>query len=109
MNLNLSSTVTFASCNNTAPDPITVSPNQWTPGLQITNIQGKTFQRAGGIITGVKVNKASTPGDGTYTTKGNLACLNVRPTAVLTATPMSGPPALMVNFSGAASSDANPC
>jgi len=57
----------------------------------------------------VKVNKASTPGDGIYTTKGNLACLDVRPTAVLTASPMSGPPALLVNFSGAASSDANPC
>src|SRR2546430_6228540 len=107
MNLNLSSTVTFASCNNTAPDPITVSPSQWTPGMQITNIQGKTYQRAGGIITGVKLTKAMTTGDGTYTTKGNLACLDILPTAVLTANPMSGQPGLTVNFSGAASSDAN--
>jgi PKD repeat protein len=88
---------------------MTIGPNQWTPGIQITNIQGTTYQRAGGIITGVKLTKANTPGDGTYTTKGNLACLDVAPAAVLTANPMVGAPPLPVNFSGAASSDANPC
>ncbi|MEY2544704.1 MAG: hypothetical protein QOE81_2165 [Verrucomicrobiota bacterium] len=109
MNLDFGKNPTFGTCAATGGTDMTISASQWTPGLQITNIQGKTYQRAGGIITGVKVNKASTPGDGTYTTKGNLACLDVRPTAVLTATPMSGPPGLNVNFSGAASSDANPC
>jgi PKD repeat protein len=88
---------------------MTVSASQWVPGLQITNIQGKTFQRAGGIITGVKVNKAATTGDGTYTTRGNLACLDVRPQAVLLANPQTGSAPLTVNFDASTSTDANPC
>jgi PKD repeat protein len=109
MNLNFGNSPTFGTCAATGGTAMTVNAATWVPGLQITNIQGKTFQRAGGIITGVKVTKAQTPGDGSYTTKGNLACLDVRPTAVLTANPMFGTPPLTVNFSGAASSDANPC
>ncbi len=109
MTFDVSSAVTFGTCAATGGTDMTITPAQWTPGMQITNIQGKTYQRAGGIITGAKLTKAMTTGDGTYTTKGNLACLDILPTAVLTASPMSGAPGLVVNFSGAASSDANPC
>jgi hypothetical protein len=109
MNLNFGNSPTFGTCAATGGTDMTVSANQWVPGLQITNIQGKTFQRAGGIITGVKVNKAATTGDGTYTTKGNLACLDVRPQAVLLATPQSGPAPFTTNFDASQSYDANPC
>ncbi|HJT45330.1 MAG TPA: PKD domain-containing protein [Chthoniobacterales bacterium] len=109
MNLNFGTSPTFGTCAATGGVDMIVNANQWTPGLQITNIQGKTYQRAGGVITGVKVNKAATAGDGTYTTKGNLACLDVRPQAVLIATPQSGPTPLTVNFDASTSTDANPC
>jgi PKD repeat protein len=109
MNLNFGTSPTFGTCATTGGTDMTVNSSQWVPGLHITNIQGKTFQRAGGIITGVKVNKAATTGDGTYTTKGNLACLDVRPQAVLLATPQSGAAPLTVNFDASTSTDANPC
>ena len=109
MNIDFGKSPTFGTCAATGGTNMVVNANQWTPGLQITNIQGKTYQRAGGIITGVKVNRASTTGDGTYTTKGNLSCLNVRPQAVLIASPQSGPAPFMTNFDGSASTDANPC
>jgi hypothetical protein len=109
MNVNFGNSPTFGTCAATGGTNMTVNANQWVPGLNITNIQGKTFQRAGGVITGAKVNKASTTGDGTYVTKGNLACLDVRPEAVLTATPQSGPAPLTANFDASLSSDANPC
>jgi hypothetical protein len=109
MNLNFGTSPTFGTCAATGGTNMTVSANQWVPGLQITNIQGKTFQRAGGIITGAKVNKAATTGDGTYTTKGNLACLDVRPQAVLIATPQSGPAPFTTNFDASQSFDLNPC
>jgi PKD repeat protein len=109
MNLNFGTSPTFGTCAATGGTDMVVNAGQWFPGLQITNIQGKTFQRAGGIITGVKVNKAATTGDGTYTTKGNLACLDVRPQAVLLANPQSGSSPLTVNFDASTSTDANPC
>ena len=109
MNVDFGKSPTFGTCAATGGTDMTVNANQWVPGLNITNIQGKTFQRAGGIITGVKVNKASTTGDGTFTTKGNLACLDVRPQAVLTATPQSGPTPFTTNFDASLSTDANPC
>jgi hypothetical protein len=109
MNLNFGTSPTFGTCATTGGTNMTVNASQWVPGLQITNIQGKTFQRAGGIITGVKVNKAATTGDGTYTTKGNLACLDVRPQAVLLANPQAGSAPLTVNFDASTSTDANPC
>src|SRR6202022_229248 len=109
MNVNFGNSPTFGTCAATGGTNMTVNANRWVPGLNITNIQGKTFQRAGGVITGAKVNKASTPGDGTYVTKGNLACLDVRPEALLTATPQSGPAPLTANFDASLSTDANPC
>lgn len=109
MNIDFGKSPTFGTCAATGGTDMTVNAGQWVPGLHITNIQGKTFQRAGGLITGVKVNKATTTGDGTYTTKGNLACLDVLPQAVLLATPQSGAPPLTVNFDTSTSTDANPC
>lgn len=109
MTINFGSPVTFGSCATTGGTDMTIGPLQWTPGIHISNIKGITYQRAGGVITGAKVTKAQTPGDGTYTTVGNLSCLDVLPLAVLTATPQSGTPPLSVNFSAALSTDANPC
>ena len=111
MNLNLSSTVTFATCAATGGTNMTISPSQWTPGTQITNIKGITYQRAGGLITGVKVTKAQTTGDGTYTTIGNVNGCNLAiPLAVLSAAPQSGNAPLSVTFSGSASSEpSNSC
>jgi hypothetical protein len=104
MNLNLSSTVTFGSCNNTAPDPITITPSQWISGVQITHIQGITYQRAGGVITGARLTKAQTTGDGTYTTIGNVSgCNTLVPLALLSATPMSGPASTNFSFDGRSS------
>jgi hypothetical protein len=104
MNLNLSGAVTFGTCATTGGTNMTINPAQWTPGLQLTNIKGITYQRAGGVITGVKVTKAETTGDGTYTTIGNVnGCNSINPLAVLSATPMSGPPSTNFSFNGTAS------
>ena len=104
MNLNLSSGVNFGTCDATAGSDMTVAPAQWTPGMQLTNIQGTTYQRAGGIINGVKLTKAQTTGNGTYTTIGNVqGCNTTPPLAVLSANPLSGPSPLTVNFDGSGS------
>ena len=103
MTLDFSSAVTFGTCASTGGTDMTINPSQWTPGTQITNIQGTTSQRAGGVINGVKVTKAQTTGDGTYTLKGNVSCLGLMPIAALAAAPTSGAPPLAVNFNGTSS------
>src|SRR5581483_12016381 len=110
-NFDFTAPVEFASCKAAATiaDEMFIQPELWKPGLEITNIQAKTYQRAGGILSGARVNRATTTGDGTYTTIGNLGCLDIKPRAVLTANPQAGSPPLQVTFSGAASNDANPC
>ena len=109
VNLNLTSSVTFLSCATTGGTDMTVTPGQWTAGINITNVKGITYQRAGGLITGAKVTKAQTTGDGTYTTIGNINCSAGVPVAGLTATPMSGNPPLNVNFDGSSSTDTSLC
>ncbi|MEY2548302.1 MAG: hypothetical protein QOD64_884, partial [Verrucomicrobiota bacterium] len=104
MNLNFSNGITYGTCDATAGKDMTITAAQWAAGMQLTNIQGKTYQRAGGLISGVKVTKAQTTGDGTYTTVGNVkGCNTVVPVAALSATPMAGPPPLNVTFDGSGS------
>jgi hypothetical protein len=104
MNLDFSSQLTFGTCATTGGSNMTIDPAQWTTGLHIMNIKGITYQRAGGIITGAKVTKAQTTGDGAYTTIGNAAgCNTLVPLAVLTGTPLSGPTSTNFAFDGTGS------
>ena len=101
---NFSQPIEFFSCDATAGTSMFINPAQWTPGTQLTGIKGITYQRVGGIITGVKVTKAQTAGTGTYTTIGNVSgCNTLVPIAVLTANPMSTSPGTNVTFNGQSS------
>jgi PKD repeat protein len=103
MNLNLSSTVTFGTCDPAGMAPsMSISPAQWTPGTQLTNIQGQTSILVGAAGTGEGFTDAQTAGDGEYTVQGNLACSNP-PVAALAAVPTSGSAPLTVNFNASAS------
>jgi hypothetical protein len=102
MILNLNSAVSFGGCAAMNPPTMTISPSQWTPGTQITNIQGETKQRFGGPLTGVSLIKAQTAGDGAYTVQGNVSCSNP-PVAALSAMPTTGNAPLMVNLDASGS------
>jgi PKD repeat protein len=104
--LNVSSPLDFFSSTNTGTTPdFRVA---FTPGAPLTALHGQTVLLVGAAQTGQLVEADSTTSN-SYTLKGNFACLDIRPQAVLTANPMSGTPPLSVNFSGAASTDLNPC
>jgi PKD repeat protein len=109
MSMDLSAGYTFGTCTGTGtPDvAITVPAATWTPGVQITNIQGTTQVQGQGLVSGslanlLIVNQAQTAGDGTYTVQGNVSCSNA-PIAALSATPTSGNAPLTVNFDASAS------
>jgi len=96
----------FSSTNTTSTPDFTVA---FTKGTVLTGVKGQTVLLVGAAQTGQLVEADTTGADKDYTTVGNLSCLDVRPTAVVTANPMSGNAPLSVTFSGAASSTANPC
>jgi PKD repeat protein len=69
-------------------------------------ISGFLTRIAAGVITPDNMPDSLAP-SGSYTIAGNAPCLppNTAPTAVLTGTPQKGPAPLVVNFSGAGSTD----
>src|SRR4051812_11878729 len=74
-------------------------------GSNLTVVSGRNFAGNGNASL-TKTSAADSTADGSYTLVGNAACrTNAAPTADLTADPVSGAPPLMVNFSGAGSSD----
>lgn len=85
----------FALTNATATPDFTVN---IPVGTALTNISGVT--QFGGQQA---IGDTTTAGVGVYTTAGNLACNGILPEAVLTATPLSGPAPLTVNFNASAS------
>ena len=105
--LNVSAPLTFFSATNTSSTPdFTVN---IPVGTTLTAVQGETVLLVGAVGTGQLVTTDSTGNDKNYTTIGNLGCVATPPIAVLTGSPLSGPPGTTVNFSGAASTDPNPC
>ncbi|MGI9087728.1 MAG: PKD domain-containing protein [Chthoniobacterales bacterium] len=84
--------------------PATGPAYTWDPrtvGTQLTSVTGNTllFVGAGaGFLETVSVT-----GTGNYTRVGNQSCSTVIPIAALSATPISGPAPLTVNFDGTAS------
>ncbi len=107
MKLDVSQPLAFFSSTNTTttPDFVVNIP----AGTDFAGISGQTYVFAGTPLAGGQLTCQIDGGAGTYTTTGNLGCLQIPPIAALTASPMTGTPPLMVNFSGAASSDPNPC
>src|SRR6184192_3989800 len=77
------------------------------PGDSISGFVSGVSQTAGGVITGLYDQMPdSLAFTGSYTVNSNQVCRpNAAPTAVLTATPTSGPPPLTVNFDGSGSYD----
>jgi PKD repeat protein len=107
MKLNTSAPLDFFSSTNTGTTPdFTVA---FTPGNQLTSVYGETVLLVGAAQTGQLVQADVTSNTTNYKITGNLGCLQIPPIAALTATPMTGNAPLMVNFSGAASTDPNPC
>ena len=109
MSIDLTGGYTFGTCTGTGnPDvPITVTAAGWTPGIQLTNIQGRTEVQGQGLLSGgiadlLIITQAQTVGDGVYTIQGNASCATA-PVAALAATPTSGPAPLTVNFDASAS------
>ena len=96
-----------------SPSDIGVTATNGTHSL--TNWNGAVAITAGGLVTGIvdampssagtpitTINRGGTP----FTVQSNQACRpNLPPVAVLTATPTSGAPSLLVHFDGSASSD----
>jgi PKD repeat protein len=82
-------------------------------GTLLNHLQGVTYvlvgAEPGGIGGGSIQVVQQTTNVKSYTTAGNVSCLQTPPIAALTASPMVGAPPLAVTFSGAASSDPNPC
>jgi PKD repeat protein len=78
-------------------------------GTKLQNIGGNTYllvgAKPGGTGGGLIENISKTSATGSYTRKGNVACLGLLPIAALAATPTSGPPPLAVNFDGKGSSE----
>jgi PKD repeat protein len=77
------------------------------PGDSIAGFVSGVSQTAGGIVTGLyDAMPDSLAFTGNYTVNSNAFCQpNNPPTAVLTASPTSGPPPLTVNFNGSGSYD----
>ena len=84
--------------------PGTGSAFTWDPhtaGTQITSISGDTLLFVGAGAGFLETVSVSTGGN--YTRVGNQSCSSVIPVAVISATPMSGPAPLTVNFDATAS------
>jgi PKD repeat protein len=71
------------------------------PGAKLTSITGNTLFFVG-VGAGFLETVQTTSG-GSYTRVGNVSCQSNPPIAALSASPMSGPAPLMVNFNGTAS------
>jgi PKD repeat protein len=87
--------------------------NRPPAGITLTGVQGVTSllvgAAPGGIGGGATVTVSSTGATQSYKTVGNINCSAGVPVAGLTATPMSGPPALNVNFDASSSIDTSVC
>jgi PKD repeat protein len=88
----------FGPTNTGATPDFTVN---LAAGAALTDIAGRTELGA--------VQVDFTTGPTTYTTAGNISCSTQLPVAVLTASPLSGPVPLAVNFDASQSHTDNPC
>ena len=102
MKLDVSQPLEFFSSTNTSGIPdFTVN---IPVGTNFTVISGETATFLGAAGTGSRRMVQTNGGTGTYTTIGNVAgCNTTPPLAVLSATPLTGAPPLLVNFNGSAS------
>ena len=96
----------FSSTNTTSTPDFTVS---FAAGKALSNVEGQTLLLVGAAQSGELVEVDSTGTNKDYTMVGNLSCVQAPPLAALTATPLSGPAPLNVDFDAAASTDPNPC
>jgi hypothetical protein len=102
MKLDVSQPLQFFSSTNTTGIPdFTVN---IPVGTNFSVISGETATFLGAAGTGSRRVVQTNGGTGTYTTIGNVAgCNTTPPLAVLSATPLTGAPPLMVNFDGSGS------
>jgi len=102
MKLDVSQPLQFFSSTNTSGVPdFTVN---IPVGTNFTVISGETATFLGAAGTGSRRVVQTNGGTGTYTTIGNVAgCNTTPPLAVLSATPLTGAPPLLVNFDGSGS------
>ena len=111
MHLNLTSTVTFGSCDQ-VDDPaafdMTIPAAKWTAGTLLSQIQGQTQILVGAAGTGSLQTNAQTVGDGEYTVATNVSC-SATPVAALTAVPTSGSAPLAVAFNASTSTNTGGC
>lgn len=106
MNFNLTAALALSDFNG---NPVgSIGGSWWTPGTQISNIQGQTQRFIGAVGTGFSVNDATTIGNGVYTVQGNVSCSNP-PTAALSSNITSGNAPLTVNFDASASTNVGGC
>jgi hypothetical protein len=81
-----------------------------TPDFTVNLAAGATLSDIAGLTQlGAVQSVDSTTGPATHTAEGNLECSTQLPAAVLTASPLSGPAPLAVNFDASQSSTENPC
>ena len=101
--------ITDTTLSFAAPTGATGNAFTWTPkkGTVLTSMDGTTLLLVGGGGTGlletIQTDGPANGGNGSYTMQGNLSCAAALPTAVLSATPLSGNAPLSVSFDASAS------
>lgn len=80
-----------------------------TPDFTVNLARGAVLSDIAGLTQLGAQSVDTTTGPATYTTAGFLACSTQLPVAVLTATPLSGPAPLAVNFDASQSHTENSC